>query len=202
MRVIVAHDQPLYVEGIKAVLERSGDVDVVAEVAKESGLLPTITRTRPDAVLLGFRHALPVLQNVRLRHPDVKVLALLERDDREQLALLFRHGASACVLKSIDPRDLPAALRQAFEGTVYHALGPLEAGEDSTAKAAGLTDREFTVLKGVARGLSNEAIGKELWVTEQTVKFHLTNIYRKLSVANRTEATRYAYQNGLVATAA
>jgi DNA-binding NarL/FixJ family response regulator len=54
------------------------------------------------------------------------------------------------------------------------------------------------MLKAVARGLSNQAIGKQFWVTEQTVKFHLTNIYRKLGVANRTEATRYAYQHGLV----
>ena len=63
---------------------------------------------------------------------------------------------------------------------------------------AGLTDREMEILKAVARGLSNQAIGKEFWVTEQTVKFHLTNIYRKLGVSNRTEATRFAYSNGLV----
>ena len=69
---------------------------------------------------------------------------------------------------------------------------------DDAAKAAGLTDRETAILKALARGLSNDAIGKELWVAEQTVKFHLTNIYRKLGVANRTEAARYAYQQGLI----
>ena len=65
-------------------------------------------------------------------------------------------------------------------------------------RSAGLTEREIEIFKAVARGLSNQAIGKEFWVTEQTVKFHLTNIYRKLGVSNRTEATRFAYSNGLV----
>src|SRR5438034_776929 len=59
-------------------------------------------------------------------------------------------------------------------------------------------ERELVILRAVARGLSNEAISKELWVAEQTVKFHLTNIYRKLGIANRTEAARYAFENGLV----
>ena len=69
---------------------------------------------------------------------------------------------------------------------------------DDAAKAAGLTERETSILKALARGLSNDAIGKELWVAEQTVKFHLTNIYRKLGVANRTEAARYAFEHGLI----
>ena len=66
---------------------------------------------------------------------------------------------------------------------------------------AGLTEREIGILKAVARGLSNQAIARELWVTEQTVKFHLTNIYRKLDVANRTEAAHYAHQHGFVTAA-
>ena len=73
--------------------------------------------------------------------------------------------------------------------------------EESVGRAAGLTEREFTIMKAVARGLSNQAIGKELWVTEQTVKFHLTNIYRKLGVANRTEAARWAFAKGLLSEA-
>ena len=72
-----------------------------------------------------------------------------------------------------------------------------DAGE-SPARTAGLTERETAILSALSRGLSNEAIAKELWVAEQTVKFHLTKIYRKLGVANRTEAARLAYQNGLV----
>jgi DNA-binding NarL/FixJ family response regulator len=68
--------------------------------------------------------------------------------------------------------------------------------EVAIAKATGLTKRELTIVKAVARGLSNQAIANELWVTEQTVKFHLTNIFRKLGISNRTEAARWAYAHG------
>jgi DNA-binding NarL/FixJ family response regulator len=74
----------------------------------------------------------------------------------------------------------------------------VEEGEKAGAKALGLTERELTILGALARGLSNDEIAKEFWVAPQTVKFHLTNIYRKLGVKNRTEATRLAYQHGLV----
>jgi len=116
----------------------------------------------------------------------------------EHIEAALKRGASGYIVKSVNPLDLPAALRQAFEGTVYHALGIPEEAEPSRTRGTGLTERELGILKAVARGLSNQAIGKELWVTEQTVKFHLTNIYRKLGVANRTEAARYAYQHALV----
>jgi len=112
---------------------------------------------------------------------------------------VLNHGAAAYVVKSVNPIDLSSALRQALEGTVFSAVGlPEKTSQEDAVRAAGLTHRETTILKALARRLSNEAIGKELWVAEQTVKFHLTNIYRKLGVSNRTEAARLAYQNGLV----
>jgi DNA-binding NarL/FixJ family response regulator len=141
---------------------------------------------------------LACLGQIRKRHPQVKVVVLSVFSDPEHIQIALRRGACGYIVKSIDPLDLPSALRQAYEGTVYHALGLPEADESSVARSAGLTEREIAILSAVARGLSNQAIGKELWVTEQTVKFHLTNIYRKLDVANRTEAARYAYQHGLV----
>ena len=85
-----------------------------------------------------------------------------------------------------------------MDGTAYHALGLPALNESTVARAAGLTERELEIVKAVARGLSNKAISKELWVTEQTVKFHLTNVYRKLGVANRTEAARWAFSHGFV----
>jgi DNA-binding NarL/FixJ family response regulator len=109
----------------------------------------------------------------------------------------LRRGATAYIVKSIDPDDLPATLRQALEGNLHTALG-IDSDERSGAKALGLTEREVTILGALARGLSNDEIAKEFWVAPQTVKFHLTNIYRKLGVKNRTEATRLAYQHGLV----
>ena len=140
---------------------------------------------------------LTCLAQIRKRYPDVKVIILSASTDENVIQTALKRGASAYIVKSISPIDLPAALRQAIEGNVFSAIGMPE-HNDSAARAAGLTDRETAILTALARGLSNEAIGKELWVAEQTVKFHLTNIYRKLGVSNRTEAARLAYQNGLV----
>jgi DNA-binding NarL/FixJ family response regulator len=126
----------------------------------------------------------------------VKVIVLSVFSDPERIQAAFKHGASGYIVKSVNPLDLPSAIRQAVDGTVFHAIGLPEVDEQSLGKAAGLTERELSILKAVAQGLSNAAIGKELWVTEQTVKFHLTNIYRKLGVANRTEATRWALAHG------
>jgi DNA-binding NarL/FixJ family response regulator len=128
----------------------------------------------------------------------VKVVILSVSTDPEVVQTVLNHGAAAYVVKSVNPIDLSSALRQALEGTVFSAVGlPEKTAQEDAVKAAGLTDRETTILKALARGLSNEAIGKELWVAQQTVKFHLTNIYRKLDVKNRTEAARYAYEHGL-----
>jgi len=118
--------------------------------------------------------------------------------DPDVIATVLKRGANAYIVKSVNPIDLPAALRQAVEGTVFTTIGVTGDAGEAAAKEAGLTERELVILRAVARGLSNEAIAKELWVAEQTVKFHLTNIYRKLGVANRTEAARYAFEHGLV----
>ena len=102
------------------------------------------------------------------------------------------------MIKSVNPVDLASTLRQAMEGSVFHAVGLPTETQQSTATTYGLTTREISILNALARGLSNQAIGKELFVAEQTVKFHLTNIYRKLEATNRTEAVRLAYQRGII----
>jgi two-component system nitrate/nitrite response regulator NarL len=201
MRVLIADDHKLIVDGIKRALEESSDFEVVGEASSGSQVLPMVGRTKPDLVVLDLRmpgaDGLTCLGQIRKRYPDVKVGVLSVSTDEHVFQTVLKRGASAYIVKSINPIDLPSALRQAVEGTVYSAIGLPESG-DNPARAAGLTERETAILSAVARGLSNEAIGKELWVAEQTVKFHLTNIYRKLGVSNRTEAARLAYQHGLV----
>jgi len=104
-------------------------------------------------------------------------------------------GAVGYIAKSISPGELANAVRQAVDGRVYEPVGIVEREHEPAAH--GLTEREVVILQAVARGLPNRAIGTELWVTEQTVKFHLTNIYRKLGVGNRTEAARAAFRLGM-----
>src|SRR5919202_533680 len=90
------------------------------------------------------------------------------------------------------------ARRKAFERAVFQPLGLLESQSNGNRNDADLSKRELTILQALQSGLSNKQIAKELFLAEQTVKFHLTNIYRKLGVNNRTEAVRYAYEHGLV----
>jgi DNA-binding NarL/FixJ family response regulator len=202
MKVLIADDHKLMVEGIRRALEPAEDIEIVGEASTGSQVLPLVRRMSPDVVLLDMRmphmDGLACLDLIRKNCPKVKVIVLSVYSDPEHIQAAFNHGASGYIVKSVNPLDLPSAIRQAVDGTVFHALGLPEADEASAGKAAGLTERELSILRAVARGLSNQAIGKELWVTEQTVKFHLTNIYRKLHLANRTEAARYAYQHGLV----
>jgi len=200
-KVLVADDHRLMVSGVRRALEGEEDIEVVGEAFTGGQVLPLVGRLDPDVVLLDIRmpqmDGLVCLEQLRVRYPRVKVVMMSVFADSEHIQMALARGASGYIVKTVNPRDLPSALRQAVEGSVYHAIGLPEVSEESVAKAAGLTEREVAILKAVARGLSNQAIGQELWVTEQTVKFHLTNIYRKLGVANRTEAARYAYTHHL-----
>jgi NarL family two-component system response regulator LiaR len=203
VRVLIADDHPLILAGIKRALEDDDQFEVVAEARVGSQVLPLVSQTHPDLALLDLRmpemDGLACLDRIRKEHPKVKVVILSVSTDPEVVQTVLNHGAAAYVVKSVNPIDLSSALRQALEGTVFSAVGlPEKTAQQDAVKAAGLTDRETTILKALARGLSNEAIGKELWVAQQTVKFHLTNIYRKLDVKNRTEAARYAYEHGLI----
>lgn len=202
LKVLLADDHRLILDGVRAALEATDDFEVVGEATKGSQVMPLVGRTQPDVVLLDLRmpevDGLVCLDQIKRRYPQIKVIVLSVSTDQKLIENVLKRGASAYIVKSVNPVDLPAAIRQAFDETVYTAIGLPEDSASSAAKAAGLTDRELAILTSLASGMSNAAIAKQLWVAPQTVKFHLTNIYRKLGVANRTEAARYAYQQGLV----
>jgi len=202
MKILIADDHRLMVEGIRRALEPAEDIEIVGEASLGSQVLPLTRRLTPDVVLLDMRmpqmDGLTCLDQLKKNCPKVKVIVLSVFSDSEHIQAAFSHGASGYIVKSVNPVDLPSAIRQAVEGTVFHAIGVPESSDAAVGKASGLTERELGILKAVARGLSNSAIGKELWVTEQTVKFHLSNIYRKLNVSNRTEASRWAQVHGLL----
>jgi DNA-binding NarL/FixJ family response regulator len=198
IRVLLADDHRLILEALERTFAEVEGIEIVGTANDGRQVVPLITRTNPDIVLLDMRmpemDGLTCLERIRKQHPRVKVVMLSANDDAERVRAALKRGASAYIVKTVNPLDLPAALRQVVQPTVYFGLPP--EGDDPAA-TAGLTERETAMLRALARGLSNAAISREFWVTEQTVKFHLTNIYRKLGVKNRTEATRYAYQNGL-----
>src|SRR5437762_1465521 len=199
IRVLLDDDHRLILEGLRLAFEEVDGIEVVGMASEGRQVLPLIAGTNPDVVLLDMRlpdmDGIACLERIRKLHPSVKVVMLSASTDPARVRAALARGASAYIVKTVNPLDIPAALRQVFEPAIYFEASPLGDGEPGAA--AGLTEREVAMLRAIARGLSNAAISKEFWVTEQTVKFHLTNIYRKLGVKNRTEATRYAYQHGL-----
>jgi DNA-binding NarL/FixJ family response regulator len=200
VRLLVADHHPLVLAGIRGALDAVGDIEIVGEATSPSQLIPLISRTSPDVVLLDLEmpdhDAMNALRQIRSEHPGLTVLVLSETDDAAQIMRALQLGASGYILKSIDPGDLAAAIRQGVNRTFF-SLGGIELHVKVAATEEALSVREVEVLQLLAVGLSNREIAKDLWLSDQTIKFHLRNIYRKLGVSNRTEAARYAFDTGL-----
>jgi DNA-binding NarL/FixJ family response regulator len=204
LRLLVFDEQPLMIAAIRVALGSERGLEIVGEATLGSQVLSLVANTSPDVVLLGLptTAALVFLQRIRERHSHVKVVMFSSVSDPAVISTALDNGASAYILKTIDPADLGPVLRQAAYGAVF-SVGTLGAlPTESTANEAGLSEREVEILQGVSQGLSNRAIAKELWLSDQTVKFHLHNVYRKLGVKNRTEAAKYAFEHGLAGSAA
>jgi DNA-binding NarL/FixJ family response regulator len=203
LKVLIADDHELMVEAVRIALsQEEEEFEVVGTTSRGTQVLPLITQTAPDIVLLDLRmpgmDGLACLEQIRKRHPLVKTVVLSGLEGAEVIRSAFNLGATAFIHKHVDPRDLPSALRQAVQGTVVHqTFGAAEDDED-LARSAGLSDKEITILSALSEGLSNKEMAQRFWLAEQTVKFHLTNIYRKLKVGSRTEAVRAAYERGLI----
>jgi DNA-binding NarL/FixJ family response regulator len=201
LRLLLADDHPLILWAYRHELERDGDFEIVAEVHTGSQVLPRAGQTSPQVVLLDIGlpelDGLECLARLRATHPEIAVVICSGSAEPEQIAAAREAGAAGYIVKSLAADELPGALCRALETGEFVVVGAEAAGRGDEL-LAGLSDRELSMLRTLALGLSNKAIGRELWITEQTVKFHLTNIYRKLGVENRTQATRVAYEHGLV----
>lgn len=204
LKVLIADDHPLMLQGIRRMLEDSEGIEVVGEARSGQEVLGLVARRKPDLVLLDLHmpgvDGLDCVTEIKRAWPEVKAVVISASDDRATIDAALLAGASAYILKSVSPVDIPSVLRQAATGAVYHvpSTPPRRPSDDiSTAGGPGLTPRELTILTAVAGGLTTKQISQELWLSEHTVKFHLTNIYRKLGVSNRSGAVRYAFENNL-----
>lgn len=206
---VVLDRHPLWAEAVEGVLRRVG-VDLVGRATTGAEALTLVQRLRPDLFITdigagdGERAGLTCLSEGRQRVPELRAVVLSYAEDSADIDSALQAGAAAYVLKSAHPDDLASAIRQAFAHSVYFAPPPgawngqlIRQGSESADRAE-LTKREREILQLVAEGYSNAQLARMLWVTEQTVKFHLSNVYRKLNVSNRTEAARWAQVHGLV----
>jgi DNA-binding NarL/FixJ family response regulator len=202
LRVLLVDDHPLMLDVLRVVLETQDDISVVGEARSGEKVLALVGQTGPDVVLLDVRmpgmDGLTVLEQLRESFPSVAVVMLSGIEDPELVRAALERGAAAFLLKQLDPRDLAAAIRGVVKGTIFRLLDPGAPSRQSALEQTGLSKRELSILETLESGASNREIAKRLFLAEQTVKFHLTNIYRKLGVTSRTEAVHHAYEAGLL----
>ncbi len=200
VRLVVADAHRLMQDALAAQLEPEG-FEIVGAAWKGSQVMPLVAATRPDAVLtesdLPELDGIAVVSRLRRSFPRVVPIVFAADNRRARIEQAFEAGAHGFISKAIDPRELGAEIRRVLEQPTRIPIGIPEAPQPRGV-AANLTSREMAILQLVAEGGSNVQIGRQTFVTEQTVKFHLTNIYRKLGVSNRTEAALFARRHGLL----
>jgi two-component system nitrate/nitrite response regulator NarL len=208
LRTAVVHDpHPLWLDALRRVLDKA-EIGVVGSATSPDEAMTLVAETKPDLLVADVAFSgsatdpLSVVRAARHGSPDVRIIVLSASDKPEDVSTALAAGAVAYVVKTASPDDVAFAVRNVFEPSLYLAsrlhAEPAEALEPASGAASRLTTRELEILRLVAEGHSNVQLARMLWVTEQTVKFHLSNIYRKLGVANRTEASRWAQTHGIL----
>jgi DNA-binding NarL/FixJ family response regulator len=208
-RVILADDHPLFLSALELALSEA-DIDVVGTACTGPEVLELADRCEPDAVLLDLcmpgMDGVTCIRRLSALYPSLRIVVVSATDDQTEIHGALAAGAVCFVGKSVQPEDLVQALRaviNARNGGIHYRgelpvtqLRPIRPERRDTH---GLTKRELEILRLAASGSSNSQMAKLLWVTEQTIKFHLSNIYRKLGVSNRTEAGCWAHEHGVLA---
>jgi len=206
MRTAVLVDEhPLFLDAVEQVLTRIS-VKVVGKATSFAQATKLVEEFQPALIVTEVATSDPEMNGtswiseIGKRYPDIKVIVLSVADEPTQINAAFAAGAVAFVVKKAQPDDIAVAVRQAYEHSIYLPGAAIvgEPARDEVSDYADLTRREVEILRLVSEGLSNAELARMIWVTEQTVKFHLSNIYRKLNVANRTEASRWAQVHGLL----
>lgn len=204
IRVILADDHALVLEGMRGLIEQEPDIEVVAAVQDGDELLEALERHDVDVVVLDLQmpyHGLTALAEIRRRTVPVRVLVLTAFGDGESVQSALELEAEGFALKTESPTQTVEAIRQVARGRLVFPraaqrwLATHRQKEEEAPKNE-LSPREWEVLIRVARGLTNPEIANELNVTDNTIRFHLKNIYEKLHVTNRTEAAAWYFQHG------
>ncbi len=206
-RLVIVADNSLLVEAIRIGFRKSGEFNLVGHADGHRTSAETILSAEPDVVLLDdmdqSEQALALLRAIREAEKPVCVIILSMQLDPAWLERAFVAGATGVISKATHPAALATLVRETVSGHIFHRQPAPPANlAGAAARVRGgdlpLTDRELEILQLVASGCTNGDVARQLWVTEQTVKFHLRNVYRKLDVANRTQASHFAHVQGLV----
>ncbi len=211
IRVVLADDHALLREGIRALLSRESDVEVVGEAADGREAIARCRTLRPDIVLMDI--AMPGLGGleaaleIRKECPDTKILVLTQYEDREYVTRFLKVGAAGYVLKKAAGAELASAIRSVFRGGLVldpqiarealREAEPLPGGAEGDLYET-LTDREKQVLKIVAEGKSNKEVAELLGISVKTAMSHRERVMEKLGLHNRTDLIRFALKKGVI----
>lgn len=220
IRVFIVDDHPFFREGLRRVIAAERDLEVIGEASDGEEAVEQVSRLLPDVVVMDVNlprvNGLEATRRIKGVHPEVGVVILTAYDDEEQIYHAVRSGASAYHSKDVSPQELVRTIRHVYAGryvlrqvvlTTERELGRWlgdhyrqfggEMLADERYKAP-LSRREMEVLRLMVAGMSNKEIAYRLGISHQTVKNHITAIFSKLGVADRTQATVYALRHGWI----
>ncbi len=201
IRVVIGDDNALVLEGLRSLVEAEADLRVVATAMDGERLRQAVERCRPDVAVIEVKmpvvDGLSCLRHIRRVSPGTKVLMLTAYADGQTLHTVLRAGADGLLLKSDPPGQTIQGVREVMAGALVLPAAARRwlGGGARASRFDPLSDRESEVLALVAQGLSNRQVAERLFVSENTVKFHLQNVFQRLAVANRTEASRWFLRN-------
>ena len=208
IRLLLADDQPLFRQGLAALLSLEEDLDVVGEANHGQEAIALTEQLQPDIILMDVRMPLcdgvQATQEIHTRYPWIRILVLTTFDDDEYIFQSLQAGALGYLLKSTPAPEVAAAIRSLHQG--YSQLGPTiaakvfsqlnaNAGSEKADYHTRFNQRELDILKLLGQGKSNREIAAALNLTEGTIKNHMTNIFCQLDVRDRTQAALWAHQH-------
>ena len=207
IKVMIAEDHSMIREGLKQLLELESDIRVIAGFPDGKAAVDQYLEVKPDVVLMDINmpvlNGLGALEQIRILDNSAKIVMLTIHNDREYLLKALELGALGYILKDSDSKVLIDAVRSVSKGQTYiqpnmaselvNEYKRIKSGDDDPRHL--LTDREIEVLKLLAKGMLNKEIAGVLFISEKTVKNHISSIFRKLNVQDRTQAAVYAIKN-------
>jgi DNA-binding NarL/FixJ family response regulator len=202
-RALIVSDNALSASTIRRSLRDASIRDVIGYVDAGRACAAQIAEVIPDVVIVDETRsagdALARIAEVRAAQAAVKIVLLTSSMEPAWLAQASAAGVDAAIHKSRAALSVGALVREVVAGNIFHTFVPARVHVEAPMPSC-LTSRELEILRLVAAGTPNGEIGAQLWIAEQTVKYHLSNVYRKLGVANRTQASSYAHRYGLLET--
>lgn len=208
IRVLIADDHHVVRRGLMFFLKTQKDMDIIGEATNGREAIELTASLNPDVILMDLvmpeMDGIQATKRIKEKFPDIQILMLTSFSDRDHVIPALKAGAAGYQLKDIEPDDLAEAIRKLMRGE--HTIHPEattqlervnETAEISPHEEHPLTPREQDVLSELTKGKSNREIASSLFVTEKTVKTHISNIFAKLHVQDRTQAALYAVKHGL-----